>query len=84
MRLIGIYEDDEGNGRYLLRMDGEGSRTTFLFYDEAGRDIRLVEQAEAAALFEEGGLERCSLPAGDVFFPDELERLQAVFTEAMP
>ncbi|HCL78852.1 MAG TPA: hypothetical protein DIC53_02660 [Synergistaceae bacterium] len=81
MRLIGVHEDDDGNGRYLLKRDGEGSRTTFLFYDEAGMVLRLVGRDEAEALFAGGELERCSLPAGEVFFPDEMKRLESAFEE---
>ncbi len=58
-----------------------GERLLFL-YDENGREARPAERAEAETLFREGLLERCSLPAEEVFFPDELEDLERMLLSA--
>jgi len=76
MRITGMREDDDGSCLYLVEgVEPSGERMLFL-YDENGGEARPAERGEAESLFRDGLLERCSLPAEEVFFPDELENLE--------
>lgn len=82
MRITGMREDDDGSCLYLVE-GGEPSGERMLFlYDEKDGEPRPAERGEAEALFREGLLERCSLPAEEVFFPDELEDLERMLLSA--
>ncbi|MBP6332570.1 MAG: hypothetical protein KA342_03900 [Aminivibrio sp.] len=76
MRIAGMMEDDDGNCLYLVEGEGPSGERLLFLYDENGGEMRPAEPAEAETLFREGLLERCSLPAEEVFFPDELEDME--------
>jgi hypothetical protein len=76
MRIAGMREDDDGSCLYLVEGPGPSGKRLLFLYDENGGEARPAERGEAEALFREGLLERCSLPAEEVFFPDELEGLE--------
>lgn len=78
MRISGIIEDEEGNARYLIEK-GEGGAKTRMIYDEESGRMDPVGPEEARWMFEEGEFEPCSLPASEMFFPDELEMLDSFF-----
>ena len=68
MRIAGMMEDDDGNCLYLVEGEGPSGERLLFLYDENGGEMRPAEPAEAETLFREGILERCSLPAEEVFF----------------
>ena len=79
MRITGFFEDDEGNGRYFIEwMDSAGKKYGAL-YSEADRYAEGLSVDEARSLFESGALEKCSFPASEILFPDELEELVEKF-----
>jgi hypothetical protein len=75
MRITGFTEDDEGNGSYLLEWTDSAGTRRLLLYSEAEGAAKPVSPGEAAELFENGGLEKCSYPASEILFPEELEEL---------
>lgn len=83
MRIAGMREDDDGSCLYLVEGEAPSGERLLFLYDENGREARPAERAEAETLFREGLLERCSLPAEEVFFPDELEDLERKLLSAM-
>ncbi|HPF85936.1 hypothetical protein SDC9_89099 [bioreactor metagenome] len=83
MRIAGMREDDDGTCLYLVEGEGPSGERLLLLYDENGGKARPAEPAGAEALFREGLLERCSFPAEEVFFPDELEDLERKLLSAM-
>ncbi|NLB84080.1 MAG: amidohydrolase family protein [Synergistaceae bacterium] len=78
MRISGIFEDEEGNARYLIERESGGAKTRMIYDEENGR-MDSVGPEEARRMFEDGEFEPCSLPASEMFFPDELERLASFF-----
>ena len=79
MRISGIIEDEEGNARYLIEKGEGGAKTRMIYEEESGR-MDPIGPEEARGMLEAGELEPCSLPASEVFFSDELERLASFFT----
>ncbi|MBL3538155.1 hypothetical protein [Aminivibrio sp.] len=82
MRIAGMREDDDGSCLYLVEGEGPSGERLLFLYDENGGDVRPAERGEAESLFSEGILERCSLPAEEVFFPDELEDVERMLLSA--
>ncbi len=80
MLISGISEDEEGNARYLIEIQKEGDGTKVrMIYDEESGSLDPVGPEEVLRVLEEGEFEPCSLPASEMFFPDELERLASFF-----
>ena len=77
MLISGIFEDEEGNARYLIEKE-EGGAKAFMIYDEESGSLDPVGPEEARRMLEEE-FDPCSLPASEMFFPDELEMLAAFF-----
>jgi len=75
MRITGIFEDDDG-ASYIIEPEGGTAGSPLVLYDEKSGGARFLEPGEAEALFEEGLMEKCSFPASEVFFPDELDELE--------
>ena len=75
MRITGISENDDG-AAYIIEPEGGTAGRHLVFYDERSGGARFLEPGETDALFEEGVMEKCSFPASEVFFPDELEELE--------
>lgn len=78
MRISGIFEDEEGNARYLIESERGGADALMIYDEEKGRMDR-VEKEEARRMLEKGEFEPCSHPASEMFFSDELERLAEFF-----
>ena len=78
MLISGIFEDEEGNARYLIEKE-EGGAKALMIYDEESGSLDPVGPEEARRMLEEGEFDPCSLPASEMFFPDELEMLAAFF-----
>ncbi len=78
MRISGIFEDEEGNARYLIEREEGGAKTLMIYDEESGR-MDPVGLEEARRVLEDGEFEPCSLSASDMFFPDELHNLGAFF-----
>ena len=75
MRITGFFEDDEGNGRYLVEWRETDGRKRAVLFSEAGRTVECLSAEDVRSLFEKGDLEACSFPASDVLFPDEIKEL---------
>ncbi len=75
MRITGLYEDDEGNGRYLVEWREADGRKHAVLFSEARRTVERLSAEDVRSLFEKGELEACSFPASDALFPDEINDL---------
>lgn len=75
MRITGFTEDDEGNGKYLLEWTDSAGTRHMVLYSEAEGAAKQISPGDAEMLFENGGLEKCSYPASEILFPEELEEL---------
>ena len=79
MRVIGIFEDEDGESLYLIEREDVSGGKILILYDEGSSAAKILGAAGAWEIFEEGVFERCSMPAPEVFFPEELEKLAKIF-----
>lgn len=69
MRVIGIFEGEDGENLYLIEQEDVSGGKSLLLYDEGSFAAKILGATEAREFFEEGVFERCSMPASEVFFP---------------
>lgn len=83
MRITGISENDDG-AAYIIEPEGGTAGRHLVLYDERSGGARFLKSGETDALFEKGVMEKCSFPASEIFFPDELEELERFVASFRP